>query len=92
MDKFSLPSKFSAWADLWFMWHKWLKDNDVSPLSACLAFPLSFPEVDRIIVGADNSFQLMQILSAASDQIEVDLPSLQCADENLINPANWNLT
>jgi len=42
-------------------------------------------------VGADSANQLAQIVDAANKQIDVDLPDLQCEDENLINPAYWPL-
>jgi aryl-alcohol dehydrogenase-like predicted oxidoreductase len=83
------PDKFSQWGGLWQIWYRWLEDRDASAVQACLAFPLSCPEIDRVIVGADSVSQLAQIVSAANSQPINDLPDLQCEDENLINPANW---
>ncbi len=91
MDNADIPAKFSPWSGLWQAWHQWLADHAVSAVQACLAFPLSFPEIDRVIVGADSQSQLEQIVSAANKLLEADLPDLHCGDENLINPANWNL-
>ena len=84
-----ISDKFSAWHGLWQEWHRWLAEHEVSALHACLAFPLSFPEIDRVVVGADSESQLAQILSIANTQLNVDLPQLQCDDEALINPAYW---
>jgi len=89
MAKADVPGKFALWNDYWRRWQQWLIDREASPVQACLAFPLSFPEVDRVVVGADSVSQLAQILGAANDLPIGELPDLQCADENLINPAKW---
>ena len=91
MSQADMPDKFLAWSGLWHTWYRWMLEKEVSAVQACLAFPLSFPEIDRVVVGADSQSQLEQIVSAANKLLEADLPDLQCDDENLINPANWNL-
>ena len=53
-------------------------------------FPASFPEIDRVVVGADSVSQLAQIVSAANMALQADLPEIHSDDENLINPAKWN--
>lgn len=85
----SIPKKFSPWVDLWSKWHHWLAHHTVSAVQACLAFPLSFPEIDRVVVGADSVSQLEQVITAATGVAPVDLPDLHCDAENLINPACW---
>lgn len=90
MSHADMPIKFAPWADLWETWNRWLADHDCSAVEACLAFPLSFPEIDRVVVGADSVSQLAQIVSAVK-QVKINLPNLQSEDENLINPGNWNL-
>jgi aryl-alcohol dehydrogenase-like predicted oxidoreductase len=89
MPQAAIPVRFAPWNELWHTWHQWLTDNDISPVQACLACPLSFPEIDRVIVGADSASQLAQIISSANRVQQVNLPQLHCEDENLINPANW---
>ena len=84
-----IPSKFLPWDGLWQIWHKWLADQSVSAVQACLAFSLSFPEIDRVVVGADSQSQLAQIIGAAKSQLISEMPNLECYDENLINPARW---
>ncbi|CAG1014268.1 Aldo-keto reductase IolS [Anaerolineae bacterium] len=90
MPQDAIPKKFAAWSDLWNKWHDWLSHHAVSAVQACLAFPLSFREIERVVVGADSVSQLQQIISAASSAAPVDLPDLQCDAENLINPAHWS--
>lgn len=89
MAQANIPAKFSSWHALWDRWHRWLSCHDISSVEACLAFPLSYPEIDRVVVGADNLEQLEQIVNAANRQPINDIPDLQSEDENLINPAKW---
>ncbi len=89
MNQGDIPSKFSPWHGFWQRWHQWLAGHDDSAVKSCLAFPLSFPEIDRVVVGADSESQLVQVVSAAKCQPINELPNLQCEDENLINPASW---
>jgi len=89
MTQANIPDKFSPWGGLWQKWHRWLADYDGSAVQACLAFPLSFSEIDRVVVGADSVSQLAQIVSATKSKPISELPDLQCEDENLINPAKW---
>jgi hypothetical protein len=91
MPQSAIPTKFAPWADLWGRWHGWLKGNELSAVQACLAFPLAFQEIDRVVVGADSVTQLEQIISAANGAPQVSLPDLQCEEENLINPSRWHL-
>ncbi len=90
MSQAGMPDKFLAWSGLWHTWHRWLSDCQVSAVQACLALPLSFPEIDRVVVGADSQSQLEQIVSAANKLMQADFPDIHCDDENLINPAKWN--
>ena len=90
MKQVDMPKKFLPWSDLLNCWQSWLDDNNVSALQASLAFPLSFPEVDRVVVGADSSIQLLEIINASNSVLNTELPNLLCSDENLINPANWS--
>ena len=84
-----LPTKFAPWAPLWRRWQGWLEQSGVTALQACLAYVLSLPAIDRVVVGADSEPQLQQIIDAASGPLLADLPDLGCTDEALINPALW---
>lgn len=89
MPQATRPAKFSPWSELWRTWHEWLSRHGLSAVQACLAFPLSFSEIDRVVVGADSVNQLEQIISAATSTAPVDFPDLHCDAENLINPVRW---
>jgi aryl-alcohol dehydrogenase-like predicted oxidoreductase len=90
MAQADIPTKFAPWGGLWQTWHQWLADHDGSAVQACLAFPLSFPEIDRVVIGADNATQLAQIIEDASQPIMGNLPDISCNDEQLINPTEWS--
>jgi len=89
-DRGSIPLKFAKWSILWDVWHEWLRKNNFNATQACLNYALSFPEIDRIIVGVDNTFQLNDILNSEYLPRIVNFPDLQCDDGFLINPTNWS--
>lgn len=84
-----IPRKFARWNAIWERWHGWLAGRPESAVAACLAFPLSFPEIDRVVVGADSAGQLRQLLAAAAAPLPDDLPDLASENDALINPSNW---
>jgi len=91
MSQSARPKKFLPWLALWNIWEQWLSRYEVSAVQACLAFPLSVQEIDRVVVGADSVSHLEQIISAAVGATAVtDFPSLYCEEENLINPSRWS--
>ena len=84
-----IPAKFTSWSDLWSRWHSWLAENKSPAVATCLAFPLSFPEIDRVVVGADSVSQLKQIIEATKNLPAGDFPEISCDDENIIDPSRW---
>lgn len=90
MPQADMPDRFSPWSELWVQWFDWLSNHDISAAEACMAFPLSFPEIDRVVVGAVSLDQLKQIISAANLAPLKKFPDFLCNDEKLINPANWS--
>ena len=91
MKRGQIPVKFERWSTIWNTWHNSLAHHNLSALTACLQYPLSLPEVDRVIVGVDNAAQLLELVD--SHQINFpqhDWKSIACDDEELINPSKWN--
>ncbi len=89
MPRSDIPKKFAPWSRLWDDWHGWLERHSVTAVQACLAYPLSFSEVDRVIVGADSVSQLRQIIIAAISDASDDLPDIHSDAESLLNPSQW---
>lgn len=91
MPRPAIPARFAPWTALWDRWHAWLAGHDLPAVQACLAYPLSLPGIDRVVVGADSAGQLSEVLQAAATCGSLDFPDLQCDAEDLINPARWSL-
>ena len=90
MSQDKIPLKFSPWKSLLENWHLWLRNNDVTAVEACLRFPLSFPEIDKVVVGSDNLEQLKMLSNVSNMTRVMGEPVISCDDENLINPGKWS--
>lgn len=97
MQRTDIPVKFEKWSNLFDSWHDLLSKRGLSAVEASLAYVLSHPEIDRVVVGVDSLKQLKQILSATEGlqhrmftNLNCDDTNLNCDDELLINPANWS--
>lgn len=91
MNRDRMPKKFERWAGLWDSWADYLEARCVSPLSACLAYSLSHPEVDRVVVGVDSYAQLRELVNEAKQVVfDNDLDFMAKNDEHLINPSHWD--
>ena len=91
MSQSNIPNMFLNWNELWMKWYQWLSENKVSAVQTCLAYSLSFPEIDRVLVGADSKTQLMQLMASENKPLNFNFPDIRSDDQNLINPANWSL-
>lgn len=91
MSNDKIPIYFAPWASLIKQYHQWLNQQSLSPLQACLSYLNQHSDIDKIIVGVDDMWQLKQII-AAIDAPSIDMPDfLQSVDEGLINPSRWQL-
>jgi aryl-alcohol dehydrogenase-like predicted oxidoreductase len=92
MDRQLIPEYFSKWDALWDTWQADLESSTLNALQHCLAYPLSFDGVDRVIVGVDGIDQLKEILSAAKTiDLSVTHSEIQSEDLDLINPSLWSV-
>ena len=89
MRRESIPSKFNRWSSVFDSWYKWLDDQGLSSLEACLKYTLSFPQISNVIVGLDGLTQLHEIVKASKVLIPLSPSDFQTNDSDLINPANW---
>ena len=83
------PAAFQRWQPLWTAWDRWQAQSGQTAVRACLAFVLSHPEVDRVVVGVDSLRQLEDILTT---DIEASMPppdDLVSGDLDLIDPSRW---
>ena len=86
----ALPPKFLPWLALWQRWQTWQTASACSALGACLAFPQSFPEVDRVVTGVDGPAHLQGILAAMREPLPPYWPEIACDDDQLVNPSRWS--
>jgi aryl-alcohol dehydrogenase-like predicted oxidoreductase len=90
MNEFNRPEKFSKWDTLWNEFSKWSSLHPVSLLQTAIQFPLSFSGIDKVVIGIENSQQLLEIFHAAyNDNINQQYPDIECNDIDLINPSRW---
>ena len=92
MNRSLIPKYFSKWDTLWDTWQADLENSTLNALQHCLAYPLSFDGVDRVVVGVDGIDQLKEILSAAKTiNLSVTHSEIQSEDLDLINPSLWRV-
>jgi aryl-alcohol dehydrogenase-like predicted oxidoreductase len=91
MDGSARPARFRQWQDLWDRWHRWLEEQSITALQACMAFGHSQPHVDGIIVGVDSLIHLQGILKSVKHVPVPPVPDyLQTHDLELIDPSRWS--
>lgn len=92
MPRNKIPKIFDRWSAVWDQWSLELEKNNLSAAEVCLLYPLSLPEIDRIVVGVDNVDQLSDIIEKSkSQQAQIDWSFMISEDQSLINPTNWNI-
>lgn len=85
-----LPLKFDRWKPIWEEFEETLRVSETSLLEACLSYPMSISDIDKVIVGVDSSDQLIAINSALKSKKLVDKYSFMSVDDlELINPSLW---
>ena len=91
MPATAIPEKFKHWLPLFNTWHDWLLDNNTSAAHACIGFVQAHPQIDKIVVGVESIQQLKQLIQAAKEPPNTAWPNINCSDEDLINPSNWDV-
>ena len=89
MNSKKRPKKFEKWNYIWNKFNNWTKDLKISPLQACLGYVLSFPKIDKIIIGVDSNSQLLQIFNVKKPILDVP-NEISCSNIQLIDPSKWN--
>jgi len=86
------PKQFARWNEsVWDLYDKWVFENNISRLQACLNFVLYFSAVSKIVVGVDSLAHLKEILAAASTIKEMNYSEVEfhTNDSLLLNPSRW---
>ena len=85
-----IPEKFKHWLPLFSTWHSWLRDNNISPVQACIGFVQAHPQITKVVVGVQTMEQLEQLIQVDKRLPNTGYPDIDCFDNDLINPSNWN--
>jgi aryl-alcohol dehydrogenase-like predicted oxidoreductase len=90
MPRYKIPKNFNKWHGVFDEWSLKLKKNNLSATEVCLSYPLSLPEVNRVIVGVDSVSQLNEIINKSNSKpSQIDWSFMVSNDQMLINPNNW---
>ncbi len=90
MKSIERPKKFNRWSLTWFAYEKWLKQNKMGSLQACLKYVMSFKEVNKVIVGVDSLMQMREVIQASLGSEPSYSKEFMQSDIDLINPARWD--
>ena len=91
MPRNQIPTIFERWSHLWDNWHHQLKELKTTPLAACLSYPMSLFQVDKVVVGVDSYYQLNELIQTSKNlRTSSDWSFMASEDNLLINPSSWN--
>jgi len=81
---------FDKWSIHFDNFEMWVKETGRTRIGACLSFVNALDDVDKIVVGAENKEQFIEIIRSINHNCERNVPSnLESDDLMLINPSNW---
>jgi aryl-alcohol dehydrogenase-like predicted oxidoreductase len=91
MSPLERPKSFDRWPDLWGEYDDWLVTTGLTRLQACVRYPLSFPDISKVVIGVDNADQLHDIVSASRGPVPEIRNEFRTDEPELLNPARWAL-
>lgn len=86
------PKDFVKWHPLWEKYRRWINENKITPIEACIQHVLSYELVDKLIIGITNLKELDDIILAQKRKPLRATSELSISDEKLINPLEWPIT
>ena len=89
MEAAKRPAAFNRWQPLWQQWHRWLDNQRLTPLQACLGFVMAQPEINRVVVGVDSLKHLQEIVAASHVGVMEFPNEFENVNSDLINPSKW---
>lgn len=91
MKASDLPDKFYKWKFIWEEFEKILTKTKTNAIEACLSYPMSIKNIDKIVLGVDNANQLLMINKHMRTNSLVDQYSFMSNEDiKLINPSLWS--
>lgn len=83
------PKKFARWQAVWDRWEEWLRKAGLTPVQACLRYVMTFPQIDKLVVGVDSLSHLTGIIKSLAGPLPHVPDHLRVLDRDLINPTSW---
>ncbi len=84
-----IPKFHKKWKGLFYKWEKWLYNNNLGSVEACLNFALQTKEIDKFVIGFNSLIHLKQILKVNEKKKIIFPKHLLSNDKKLINPSLW---
>lgn len=88
-SKNELPAHFGSIKNLLESLHELQVSYGWTRLQLLLNFALSYPEVDKVVLGVNQLVELEEIFNSISGHEPIDYSQFRIEDINLINPALW---
>jgi len=89
LDFDNLSDYFSTWNKQFAEYQVTVKGSGLSLIEYALNFALSAKEIDKVLVGVNNTNQLKEIIRSV--KIETKLNAYSINDINLLNPSLWKI-
>jgi aryl-alcohol dehydrogenase-like predicted oxidoreductase len=92
MSPNSMPPHFSSMVDQFTRFVDMAKSLSMTQLELALKFALSVPELDKVIVGVNNSQQLKEIIKVSNFSNSMNIINyrdISIDDPMILNPSNW---
>jgi aryl-alcohol dehydrogenase-like predicted oxidoreductase len=89
LDFDNLSDYFSTWNKQFAEYQVTVKGSGLSLIEYALNFALSAKEIDKVLVGVNNTNQLKEIIQSV--KIETKLNAYSINDINLLNPSLWKI-
>lgn len=86
-----VPAYFKPVFPLLSHWHHRLKEQNLSPAQAAIAFVSNIAEIDQVIVGVEDTQQFEDAIRFSQDAPSFNATGLDCDDAAFIDPSNWKL-
>jgi len=87
----NLHNHFLKWDKLFIDFNEWLNKNEVEAIDACINFVKKQSIIDNIVVGFENSEQLIRIFNFVKNK-SIKFPSyFRQNDLDLLIPMNWKI-
>jgi aryl-alcohol dehydrogenase-like predicted oxidoreductase len=83
------PAQFARWGEVWLEWDRWLQENKITAVEACLRFALSRADISRAVVGFDTAAHFEEAARISLCPLN-SVPVWPEFDPRLLNPSYWS--